>query len=160
MSKLKIGLSGLAGLGALYALFNRKSGQPKPSMRKVDSSMIRSAGYNQDDKKLHVKFNDGHTYVFSDVPNSVYQDLLKSESAGGYFNNSVRGKYTHEKVSSMRQQDTQNPFDRIKPPPTTKSLSDVLMDLRKLDTPEKWRAYVENKHYAKEQKDQSHHVGS
>ena len=157
MSKLKIGLGGLTGLGALYALFGRGSRDPSPKMNKLDSSMIRSAGYDASNKKLNVKFNDGHTYVFSDVPESVYQDLLKSESAGGYFNASVRGKYSHEKVSSMNR-DTVNPFNRIKPPPTTKSLSEVLGDLRKLDTPEKWRKYVSQKSYAKNQKDVSHHV--
>ena len=130
MRKLKIGLGGLTGLGALYALFGRGSPGSSPEMNKVDSSMIRSAGYDSEKKKLNVKFNDGHTYVFSGVPNSVYQDLMKSDSAGGHFNASVRGKYSHEKVSSMRREIV-NPFDRIKPPPTTKTLSDVLGDLRK-----------------------------
>jgi hypothetical protein len=158
MSKLKIGLSGLAGIGALYALF----GKDKPragKMSKLDSSMIQAAGYDADKRQMSVKFNDGHTYVFSDVPNSVYDDLRSSDSAGGYFNSSVRGKYSHEKVSSVKTE-SKNPFDRISPPPSAKSLSEVLVDLRSLDTPEKWKAYVDRKSYSKGQKDASHHVGS
>ena len=158
MSKLKLGLSGLAGLGTLYALFGVNRATPA-AMQGLDSSMINAAGYNKDKQQLSVKFNDGHVYVFNDVPNRVYERLKSSESAGGYFNKSIRNKYTHEKVSSMQRR-TQNPFDRIQPPATAKSLSDVLVDLRSLDTPEKWRAYVNQKNYSKSQKDVSHHVGS
>lgn len=158
MNKLKIGLSGVAGLGALYALFGVNRTTPS-DMSDIKSSMIHAAGYNKEKKQLSVKFNDGNVYVFSNVPDRVYTKLKNSDSAGGYFNKSIRNKYTHEKVSSMQHQ-TQNPFDRIKPPATTKSLSDVLVDLRKLDTPDKWRAYVNQKNYTKSQKDVSHHVGS
>lgn len=154
MSKLKIGLGGLAGIGALYSLFgmNKKKSIP---MSRLNSSMIRSAGYDKNSNKLSVRFNDGHVYEFNDVPESVYNELKTSDSAGTYFNNTVRGKYEHEKVSSMSNK---GPFDRIEPPRTAKSLSDVLVDLRKLDTPEKWKAYVAGKHYAKDQKTETHHV--
>ncbi len=155
MSKLKIGLGGIAGLGALYSLFGLGSKKKSPRMSRLNSSMIRSAGYDKDNNKLSVKFNDGHVYEFRDVPENVYTELKNSDSAGTFFNTTVRGQYGHEKVSNMANK---NPFDRIPAPIQTKSLSDVLVDLRKLDTPEKYKAYVEQKHYAKSQKTETHHV--
>lgn len=41
---------------------------------------------------------------------------------------------------------SQDPFDRVTPPVKTKSLSEILHDLRELDTPEKWYAYVDRHH--------------
>ena len=52
MSKLKIGLGGIAGLGALYSLFGLGTKKKSPRMSRLNSSMIRSAGYDKDNKKL------------------------------------------------------------------------------------------------------------
>jgi hypothetical protein len=147
MSKLGLGIGAGAALGYLAYRMNRGLGKQiagpklltpesqasKPNMKSVDSSMISELGYEGGD--LLVRFNDGRTYEFKRVPKSVYKRLMASDSVGQSFNRSVRSKYDHEKIGSAE------PIDRLPSRPNIKTLSEVLGDLRKLDTPEKWNAY-------------------
>lgn len=112
-----------------------------PEMVPVQSSMIREIGYRDASGALVVKFNDGKTYKFKDVPKKVFTKLLKAGSKGEAFNKMVKTRFEHEKVGAYG-----DPFDRIAPPRTTKSLHQTLVDLRSLDTPDKWYAYVDRHH--------------
>lgn len=124
------------GLGKQIAgpkLLTPESKSTKPSMRSVDSSMIKEVGYQDGD--LLVRFNDGRIYEFKRVPKAVYTRLMSSDSVGQSFNRNIKSKYEHEKIGSA------DPIDRMPERPSIKTLSQVLGDLRKLDTPEKWNAY-------------------
>jgi hypothetical protein len=57
----------------------------------VDSSTMVSVGYEADSDTLEIEFVSGHVYQYFDVPSSVRDELLASESAGGYFNAAIRG---------------------------------------------------------------------
>jgi DNA repair exonuclease SbcCD nuclease subunit len=155
MSKLLLG--GAIGAGLLsYLAVKAKKGHAKrvfapktlgltapehTEMVPVQSSMIKELGYRDKSGALVVKFNDGKTYRFKNVPRSLFTKIMHAGSKGEAFNKMVKNKYEHEKVGAK-----QNPFDRIAPPRTTKSLNDVLVDLRSLDTPEEWYAYVDKHH--------------
>jgi hypothetical protein len=154
MSKLLLG--GTAGAALLgYLAYKAKRGHAKrvfapktlgltargpalPAMRPVRSSMIKELGYADGQDELVVKFNDGKTYKFKGVSKSVFTRLLNAGSKGESFNRMIKNKYEHEKIGAAR-----DPFDRVTPPKSARSLSSVLHDLRELDTPEKWYAYVD-----------------
>jgi KTSC domain len=57
----------------------------------VDSSVIEEVGFEAGE--LVVKFRDGGTYVYSVVPESVFQSLLGAESIGSFFNREIRPYY-------------------------------------------------------------------
>lgn len=157
MSKLLLG--GAAGAALIgYLAYKAKRGHAKrvfapktlgltargpelPAMRPVRSSMIKELGYADGQDELVVKFNDGKTYKFKGVSKSVFTRLMNAGSKGESFNRMIKNKYEHEKVGAA-----QDPFDRITPPTKMKALSEVLHDLRELDTPEKWYAYVDRHH--------------
>jgi hypothetical protein len=163
MSKLGLGIGAGAALG--YLTYRMRKGLAKqvagpkllkpeakstqPSMKKVKSSMIKEIGYTGGD--LLVRFNDGRIYEFKRVPPAVYRRLSSSDSVGQSFNRDVRGKYDHEKVGSAQ------PIDRIPSPTPVKTLHQVLGDLRKLDTPDKWNAYRRSQNNRR-QNTASHHV--
>ena len=162
MSKLGLGIGAGAALGYLAyrmskglatqvagpKLLKPEAKSTQPSMKKVESSMIKEIGYSRGD--LLVRFNDGRIYEFKRVPPAVYRRLSSSDSVGQSFNRNVRGKYDHEKVGSA------SPIDRIPQPIPVKTLHEVLDDLRKLDTPEKWNAYRGS--LSKRQNIATHHV--
>jgi hypothetical protein len=164
MSKLVAGLG--AGAALSYLTYRLKRGLAKqiagpklltpeakttaPPMKSVKSSMIKELGYADGD--LKVRFNDGRIYEFKRVPKAVYARIMKSGSVGSSFNRNVKDKYEYEKVGSARP-----PIDRISPPVPMKSLSQVLDDLRKLDTPDKWNAYRRGQNNRR-QSVASHHV--
>ena len=64
----------------------------------VESSTLRSAGHDDQSAVLELQFRNGAVYQYGLVPRSVYQDLLRSPSKGGYFNQNIRGKYPYQRV--------------------------------------------------------------
>ena len=51
-----------------------------PHMTPVDSSNIESVGYDTSNRELHVRFLGNRTYVYSDVPAELYEELLRAPS--------------------------------------------------------------------------------
>jgi hypothetical protein len=60
--------------------------------------MIAEVGYDADSSKLYVKFLNGVTWEYDDVPESVFDGLIGGGSAGSYFRNNVRDSYDGREV--------------------------------------------------------------
>jgi hypothetical protein len=70
-------------------------------MFSVESSNIKSIGYNIDKRELHVVFLQSNAqYKYTEVPKDVFTDLLLADSHGKYLNKHVKGTYNYEKVDS------------------------------------------------------------
>ena len=156
MSKTKAigaGLLGLGGLAAYYAYRRRqrKSEEEGHNMRDVDSSMIRQVGYSPKEETMMIRFNTGSKYKFNDVPKRIHNALMESESKGKFFHDEIRGNHDFEKVSEIRRLK-----DRLPTKERRSSIAEVLVDLRDLDTPEKWEAY--RKKNSTEQDIVTHHM--
>jgi KTSC domain-containing protein len=65
----------------------------------VESSVIRSVGYERETATLEVEFQSEKVYRYFAVPRAVYEGLISAESAGAYFNERVRDRYPEERVS-------------------------------------------------------------
>lgn len=64
----------------------------------VNSSMIKSIGYDKENSIMEVEFARGQIYKYSDVPSSIYYDVMQSDSVGKEFNRLVKGSFQFEKV--------------------------------------------------------------
>jgi hypothetical protein len=58
----------------------------------LDSSAIAAVTYEEQNRTLDVEFSEGETYRYFHVPDFVYLELLKAESAGACWN-SVKDQY-------------------------------------------------------------------
>lgn len=67
-------------------------------MVNVASEGIASVNYDAETGTMSVGFTDGTLYVYDDVPESVFADLVGAASIGGYFNANVRDAYSHTKL--------------------------------------------------------------
>jgi hypothetical protein len=67
-------------------------------MHDVSSSNISSIGYDNDTQTLQVVFNDGSTYQYFDVPETVFQDFLGAGSVGSYLHQNIKGTYRYSRV--------------------------------------------------------------
>ena len=67
-------------------------------MRSVDSSAVEAVGYDADTRTLYVRYADGDTYAYDDVPPDVHRWLLRSDSIGGYLNRVVKPAYAGREV--------------------------------------------------------------
>jgi hypothetical protein len=64
-----------------------------PLMVRVESSSIRSIGYDATTATLVVEFHDGDRYAYDGAPARAHHDLVTAESIGAHFNREVRNAY-------------------------------------------------------------------
>ncbi len=66
------------------------------TLKRIESSMVYAAGYNEKGKVMEVVFCKGSIWRYYDVPKEVYEGLLRAGSAGSYMRASVIGCYEDE----------------------------------------------------------------
>ena len=66
---------------------------------KVDSSAVRSVGYDVEQRALEVEFENGGVYRYADVPPEEVVALLEADSIGRYMNTHIKARYPAERVS-------------------------------------------------------------
>jgi hypothetical protein len=59
----------------------------------VESTTMRSVGYDRTEQVLEVEFQSGGVYQYLDVPSAIYKELSDAESKGQYFNSEIRDTY-------------------------------------------------------------------
>ena len=64
----------------------------------VDLSVFASVAYRCDQRQLFLRFHSGKVYRYFGFPSEQYDELLAAESKGGYFAESIRGKFLYEEV--------------------------------------------------------------
>ena len=67
-------------------------------MTPLKSSLIASADYDEASKTLTLNFHSGAHYSYNDVPRETYHDLTKAESAGQFFQKTIRSHFQSVKV--------------------------------------------------------------
>jgi hypothetical protein len=67
----------------------------------VESSVLRSVGYVAG--TLEVEFTSGRVYRYFGVARAVYDQLLRADSHGRFFNEHVRGHFRYARASSPRR---------------------------------------------------------
>ncbi len=66
----------------------------------VESSAIKSIGYNEDKQILEVEILEtGRVYKYFNVPLEEYLDLMDAHSLGKHYNMNVRDKYEYKELA-------------------------------------------------------------
>ncbi len=72
--------------------------KPQIPRVKVKSSMLIGVGYAVDTNTLQVEYNNNTIWNYYDVPEKVYDDMLKAESIGKYFLANIKSRFECEKI--------------------------------------------------------------
>lgn len=72
------------------------------ALKPVKSSYIDSVGHDPSNNQLQVKFKDGSTFIYDDVPAKVHADMLKSDSIGSFFHTKVKANFTGTKLEMKK----------------------------------------------------------
>ena len=72
-------------------------------MKEVTSSNVAAMGYDPGDPDtdvgtLLIRFNNGATYEYSDIPAFLAEELFEADSVGRFVNVNIRGKYEGKKL--------------------------------------------------------------
>ena len=59
----------------------------------VQSTILRSVGYDTDKKNMEIEFHSGLIYQYSSVPSKVYADLISAPAVGKFFSDKVRNRF-------------------------------------------------------------------
>ena len=84
----------------------------KPKWQPVKSSFIDAIAYFEPLQLLEVKMRGGREYAFGNVPKSVFDDFMRAESKGEFFNQNIRKKYRQKKYSGNVENSIVQPFAR------------------------------------------------
>ena len=67
-------------------------------MKSVKSSLLDKVGYDPEAKVLAVQMNySSDVYLYQDVPQDIFDDLLAAESKGGFYVKNIKCKYKTER---------------------------------------------------------------
>lgn len=66
----------------------------------VESSNIKSIGYDNNRQTLEIEFYSGALYQYFDVSEEIYQATISSESVGRYFSENIKSNYSYTSLSS------------------------------------------------------------
>lgn len=64
----------------------------------IDSSNLRSVGYDPEGQVLELEFNNGSLYQYLSVPESVHTGLVAASSAGRYFNENIKNVFRYTQI--------------------------------------------------------------
>ena len=64
----------------------------------VASSNISSVGYDSETETLEVEFWSGSIYQYYNVPERVYEELMKSSSKGKFLHFQIKNAYPYSRV--------------------------------------------------------------
>ena len=65
----------------------------------VDSSTMKSVGYEDRSRILEVEFQSEAAYQYLGVSAKIHQELMAAESKGQYFNREIRDVYPYVQIS-------------------------------------------------------------
>ena len=61
----------------------------------VDSTTLRTLGYDAERQLLQIEFQNHSIYQYFEVPQAVYEELIQASSKGAYFNRSIRPHFDY-----------------------------------------------------------------
>ncbi len=64
----------------------------------IESSMIRSIGFDSESSTLEIEFNSGAIWQYSDFPESEWYLFESAESQGKFFNSNIKDQYSEYRV--------------------------------------------------------------
>lgn len=73
----------------------------KIKMIPVESSNVKSVGYDEDNKNIYVELINGKCYTYVNVPKKIFEDLLIAPSIGSYINRYLKDSYTLKSINSF-----------------------------------------------------------
>ena len=64
----------------------------------IESSMIKSIGYDPNSSTLEIEFNSGEVWQYFDFPESLWCEFEGSESKGIFFHREIKNQHRESRV--------------------------------------------------------------
>ncbi len=64
----------------------------------VSSSNLATVGYDAATHCLYIRFHTGSTYMYSDVPRYIYEELMAAPSKGEYHAANIKKSFPYQRI--------------------------------------------------------------
>jgi len=64
----------------------------------IESSMIKSIGYDAQSSTLEIEFNSGEVWQYFDFSESLWYEFESSESKGKFFHREIKNQYSESRI--------------------------------------------------------------
>jgi hypothetical protein len=64
----------------------------------VDSTNLYRVRYEESTNTLEIEFHGGRVYQYFDVPSQVFEELIRADSKGTFFNEQIKGHFRYARV--------------------------------------------------------------
>jgi hypothetical protein len=64
----------------------------------VQSSSLRSVGFDPNEKVLEVEFQSGGVYQYFGVPEAIFRELMLASSKGAFFNRRIADHFPYKRI--------------------------------------------------------------
>jgi hypothetical protein len=64
----------------------------------VESSNIRSFGFDSSESILEIEFKSGSIWQYFDFPENLYYEMKAASSCGKFFHANIKGQYSESQV--------------------------------------------------------------
>ncbi|MGH8755599.1 MAG: KTSC domain-containing protein, partial [Burkholderiales bacterium] len=81
---------------SLGKMVNREEGFME--RKSVNSSTIRSVGYELGSQTLEIEFTSGSIYQYSRVSPEIHRKLIAAPTIGSYFKNNIEDEFTAKRI--------------------------------------------------------------
>jgi hypothetical protein len=68
--------------------------------QQLESSNIADAGYDADSGAMEITFRNGRRYRYCDVPQNLFDEFMRADSAGRFFASMIRGSFESERADN------------------------------------------------------------
>lgn len=65
------------------------------TLETVESDVIHAIGYDPELQILEIIFNNGSIYQYRGVPRDVFDQIMRADSKGSYFQNNIRDEFEY-----------------------------------------------------------------
>ncbi len=72
--------------------------------RGLESSFLQSIAYDPGLALMEVKFKNGKTYRYQDVPEELFYQLSSAKSCGKFFGEHIKGKFTAVPLAQKKEE--------------------------------------------------------
>ncbi len=81
--------------------------------KRLNSTLLKSAGYDSSGQTLELAFASGERRVFKLVPAEVYRRLLAAPNPAAYYEDRIAEEYAWEKAASKPGSSAQSKLDSL-----------------------------------------------
>ncbi len=77
------------------------------------SGKLKSAGYDESSRVMHIEFTNGDVYEYKGVSREIYRQLTASPSPSSFFEDKIDEQFTGKRLAKTSKSDASDAFDSL-----------------------------------------------